>query len=237
MFKIKVTKKGKDPIKNTKNIKKAISFTLNEMAFQDGKKSAQILKADLTVRTPKFMVNPTLSKKTTSGFRLKTSRTSGNINNMYSEVGSVKRPRFTGWRENQYGEKQTTTRLPTAVARGNSNKSVVKRSLRQDKIESSPSDKDYGSGHKGSIVMLRKLQREKYKGTFVVTNHKKMKPGAYKFKGRSRKNRLRQVQMIQAYKQNPKKTKRNNWKQKAHKANNNATIKREFKKNFKRFSK
>lgn len=237
MLKVKTTIKGKNPLKNKKAIKKSIAFTLNEMAFQDGKRSTKILKADLTVRTPKFMVNPTLSKKTTSGFKIKTARTTGNINNMNSEVGSVKRARFTGWYENQFGTKQDTSRLPTTVARGNNNSSVVKRSLRQDKISKSPTDKDYGPGYKGSIIMLRKLQREKYKGTFVVTNHKKMKPGAYKFRGRTPKKGLRRLQMVQAYKQNIKRTKRNYWKQKAHKANNNATINKEFKRNLLRFSK
>ena len=234
MFKVTVKKKGKDPLKNMKAIKRATAFTLNDMAERDSKKSSDILKRDLTVRTPKFFEPAKTNKKTTSGFKLRTARVSASIKRQFSEAGSVKRPRFTGWRENQYGTKQNRSSISTSFARGNNQKKVVKRSLRLDKMNNAPKDSDFGSGQTGSTIMLRKLQRENYKGVFIVTNHNKMRKGAYKFTGRARKGKLKNVSMVKKFDVDYKRTKRNRWKQKAHKANTHMSVRAEYRKQYKR---
>jgi len=167
---------------------------------------------------------------------LQTARVGAPIKRQFSEVGSISRPRFTGWKEQQYGKKPEGSRVPTTAGRQGSEKKVVKRGFRADRVSSAPIDTDFGNGHIGTTIMMRKLQAQKYNGPFKITNHKKLRPGLYKFVGRTPRKGLRRIVMLEAYKIDKKPTKRIKWKSKAHNANSSRVAQREYVKQYKRLT-
>lgn len=234
MVRTKTTVRGKDPLKQMKAIKRASAFTLNQLAERDNAEASKLLKHHLTVRTPRFFEPATTNKKTTAGFKLTTARVGSPIAKQYSLAGSLQRPRFTGWREQQFGKKPTGSRVPTIKGRQGNESKVFKRSYRKDRVDGAPVDTDFGQGQNGTTIMLRKLQREKYTGPFKITNHSKLPPGLYKFTGRTPKKGLRKIVRLEAYGVKKKPVKKFKWKTNAQKVNNSRIAQKEYNKQYKR---
>ena len=102
--------------KAPKQFLKAANATLNSFAFGTRKRSLEIIKKKMTVRNQKFVAGSLRVQKSTGS----------NIDNARSEVGSIFRPRFTGWKEQESGTKPERTRSITRFARGTKNRRLDK---------------------------------------------------------------------------------------------------------------
>jgi hypothetical protein len=82
--------------RSPKRAKLAVAFMLNDMAFQDKDNSFDVINETNDVRDKRFVK---------SSLQVERARFARSIDQMYSKQGSVKRPRFSGWLEQQTGGK------------------------------------------------------------------------------------------------------------------------------------
>lgn len=115
---IKISQKGlkqqRDFFKNApKASKKIETATLNTLAFGTKKNIQRTLGRYLVIRNPNFMRSSVKVEKAT-------------LARKYSEVGSIERPRFSGWEEQQTGTPSESHRVLTGAARGSSFQNVAR---------------------------------------------------------------------------------------------------------------
>ncbi len=130
--------------------------------------------------------------------------TGSNLNNLKSEVGSIKRQRFTGWKEQEKGTRPERTRSITRFARGSKNRKL--RAGFRMKSGAGFLDSDdlniQGSGDR-TAVMLQILARRKERKPFIIKNSRTFRSGLYVL-------RRKKAKRIQTFKQT-KKIKRVSW--------------------------
>lgn len=135
---------------------------LNAQAFQLKKIFIPIsINKKMIVRSSKFV---------TSSIRVSMARG----NKMQSEVGSIFRPRFSGWNEQQLGTKTKRKRLASPFSRRDSraNKIAAKRRLKKgSKVIKRGEDNVKGSSTKNkNIAWLQMLTRRNEKRPFMLEN-------------------------------------------------------------------
>jgi hypothetical protein len=183
--------------KAPKQFFKAANATLNSFAFGTRKKSLSIIQNKMTIRNQKFVSGSLRVQKSTGT----------NINNLRSEVGSIKRQRFTGWKEQELGSKPERPRSVTKFARGSKNRRL-RPSFRMKPSNDFLSADDFeikGGGDRTTIMLQMIGRRKGKKKPFIIKGSSKFKSGLYVF-------RRKKIKRIQTFKQT-KKPKRISWMQ------------------------
>ena len=176
-----------------KLVKRAVAGTLNTFAFETRKKALHIIMTNMTVRARKFVEG---------SMRVDKAKAGQSINQQHSVVGSIKRPRFTGWEEQQTGKKTKRNRVATALARGGNMSGKVKPSARmkQSNTFQSPDDYPGTTKHNRAVVMLQVLFRKRSRKAFIIKGHRTLKRGLYKIK----QKKLRMLQSFESKNTQPK---------------------------------
>lgn len=99
-----------------KQARSSISMTVNSIAFEARKRAPDIIAREMTARNKRFISSSFAIEKSTSS-------------TLVATMGSIIRPRFTGWAE-QEGARSTRRRVPTNTARGGSFKNQVRGAAR-----------------------------------------------------------------------------------------------------------
>ncbi len=170
---------------------RASASTLTSFAAGTRRKALLIINNRMTVRNKGFV----------SG-ALRFERAKGNVpmNAQVATAGSIKRNRFTGWAEQELGTQTERTRTATLFARGGGSKQIP-RSLRMDRSSTFDTPDNYeGKTYEQRTFLMLKARVKK---AFVITKHRKFRPGLYKFKGKK-------IKMVQTFK-NRKQPKRIKW--------------------------
>lgn len=189
---------------NDKDIKRLIKFDkkapgkmkiatagmLNSFAFGNRKESLNIINRRMTVRSKKFVQ---------SSIRVDKARGNQSIDKQRSSIGSINRPRFTGWEEQETGKRSKRNRVATTLARGGDFKRKIKPSARLKSANTFRSPDDYkgGSPHNRAVIMLQDLHRKKWRKPFIIKGHKRIKRGLYKIL-------RKKLQLLQSF--NPRNT-------------------------------
>jgi len=163
---------------------RAIGSMLNEFAFGTRNTSIEVIRERMVVRNPGFV---------SSRLRVEKSDKRPPIDALKSIVGSIRSPRFSGWEEQQTGVRTARERVINLLARGRSRKKRAAPRFRLKPGREFESYKNYpGKGIEGrTIIMMQKLDRQRYKQPFLVHEKRGMSPGLYKF--HRRKPRLLQL--------------------------------------------
>lgn len=191
---------------------RAVGMMLNEFAFETRKEAINLVPRKMTVRNKGFMKRSLVVKR--AALR-------GDIRFMKSEVGSMQRPRFTGWKEQELGTVSERPNVATLAARGGGRRGIVKGRFRLRRGQNYPDPIDYpGESPRGvsgdeshrAFIMLRTLSRNKYKKPFLIRRYRKAQPGLYRLVGGANNKRL---QMLQATKPKFRRPKRVKWLRRA----------------------
>ena len=171
---------------------------LNTFAFETRKKSLHIINTAMTVRAKGFVKGSIKVDK--AGFR-------DPINKQQSQVGSIVRPRFTGWEEQEDGKVDKRKRIATSFARGGNNSGKIKPSNRMKANNTFESPDDFAGKSKDHrvTVMLQVLFRKRHRKPFIIKGSRKWKPGLYRIQAGKR------LRMLQSFEPNKKPIKRVRW--------------------------
>jgi hypothetical protein len=114
---------------------------------------------------------------------------------MTAIVGSIRRPRFTGWIEQELGTPVQRTRIFGIMARGGDIKrrTIGVSRLRQNADHIEPDAYEGRSERFRNTAMLMDIRRRGIKKPFVIRRHSKLKPGLYRFV-------RKKLQMLQRFK-------------------------------------
>ena len=169
---------------------RAAAGTLNAFAFGNRKESIPIIDTKMTVRNPKFIHG---------SLKVDKARANVPIHKMKSMFGAVRRPRYTGLREQEMGEAGPRSRLFTSAAREGNFSSPTKGYARLKPQAKYPSPnqpmnmnktrdgRDFGlqglSGAKRIVAFLMILNERKTAQTFILRrNFGRFKRGLYRFR-------------------------------------------------------
>lgn len=193
--------------RNPKLYRRAAGHVLNSMAFGVRAAALRELKAQSIIRNQRFV---------DSSIRVDKARVGQPIESLRTEVGSIARPRFTGWEEQETG-KQTPRKHQAwpAARQGNIRKQVI-RIARLRGTGRFPRPSDFpGTGNPvaRAIRMIHILSRSEFTAPFLILGlenkrGKKVPPGLYRF-GEG-EYPTRKIQLLQRFK-SPKETKKDPW--------------------------
>ena len=148
---------------------------LNSFAFGTRKSAIDVISKQMTVRNKRFVE---------TSIRVKTANQNTDLNSMVSRTGSIDRPRFSGWEEQQTGKKRPSTRVGTLLSRGKNKSNQIRPAARMKPGSNFPDAGDYSGKdeQQRTTIMLNVLKRKKYKKPFVIRRKlKKFAPGLYRF--------------------------------------------------------
>ena len=191
--------------RSPRQFRRATAGFLNGLAFKLREGNLKALRSDLTIRNDGFI---------RSSVRVNKARASDPINSQVSEVGSIKRDRFTGWAEQEGQKPDKRTRLPTLEARrGDEKRQVVRGARLRSGVEIRKSP--------GARVgrWLSELSESDSKKMFMLRKRfRKNRPGVYRFKGPRRKVTVRgkiymrrRIEQIHRFRSGSKNVPRVNW--------------------------
>lgn len=182
--------------KAPKQFARAAANVLTSFAFGNRTQSLRIIESKMTVRNERFV---------SSSLRVEKAQGNVPLGSQQALVGSIKRDRFTGWTEQETGQKITRTRTTTLLARGGNINRQVRPAfrLKPGNRFASPDDFSGQSPQHRVTVMLQTLSRQKSIRPFIIKGHRKFKSGLYKFL-------RKKIRRIQTFK-NPKQPKRIHW--------------------------
>jgi len=169
---------------------RAVAMVANSMAFETRRRavSGGIAK-DMTVRTPSLLRAALRVAKAVPKTQPE------------AELGSVARPRFSGWVE-QYGLGQDERKaFPQVVSRtGKSRKRTVASRYRMSRGKRFRRPSDIGAPTQGARIMrfLSQLAREKVNDPFVLDEGTKQPHGLYRMTGAVRGGRRRMI-LLQSF--------------------------------------
>lgn len=168
---------------------------LNNFAWGTKKSAIAVINEEMTVRNKRFVE---------SSFRVKNANANTDLNSMVSRVGSIERPRFSGWEEQQTGKKRESTRVGTLLSRGKNMSKQIRPAARMKAGRNFPDAGDYEgkSEQQRTMVMLNTLKRKKFRKPFVIRRKlRKFVPGLYKFF----RGKVKMLQRFDSKKAQPKK--------------------------------
>lgn len=177
---------------------RAATNVLNSFAFGNRTESMKVIRTRMTVRNERFL---------SSSMRVEKAKLGQDITRKHSEVGSIQRDRFSGWKEQELGTTTKKTRSQSLLARGGTLTKAVRPSVRMKKANAyeKPENFDGKNLHHRNIVMMQELRRRGYRKPFVIHGHKRIRSGLYKFHSRK-------LMILQDFRQ-PKGPKRVKWLQ------------------------
>lgn len=157
---------------------KATGSTINDFAFGTMNTSSEVIREKMNVRAPGFL---------TSHLRVAKSNRRLPMSGQKSEAGSLSGPRFTGWREQQTGEKTARQRVINLNAR--IGQSMRRRVRGKNRIRAGSDFQRFrnfqgGSPNQRSTKMLQALDRKRWKEPFYLTRKRGVQPGVWIFRRR-----------------------------------------------------
>ena len=163
---------------------KATGSMLNDFAFGTRNTSIEVINENMTVRNIRFVMSRMRTEKSHQRMPMESQQ---------STVGSITSPRFSGWKEQQTGQKTARERTITLLGRMRRKTRKLVRTARLKDVGRFESYHKYpGRGREQkNIIMMQKLDRQRWKKPFIISGKKGMVAGLYKF--RRRKPRLLQV--------------------------------------------
>lgn len=178
----------------------ATGMILNDAAFGSRDESIDAIESTMLVRKkslPRVFIR---AKK--SHFRLP-------ITSQESEVGSLETDRFSGWVEQQRGDKADRSRVFTLVARAGSAARQAKPSARLDPKTDFLEASDFNiQGAKNEDhrqeIFIRMLARRKHRKPFLLRKHSKFAPGLYRMTGTVKRTRIKMLQSFDPKKPQPR---------------------------------
>jgi hypothetical protein len=170
----------------------AVAGVLNDQAFGTRKTAMRRIGRNMIVRNPNLVRSHVLVEKAKGG---------QSIALIQSETGSIDKKRFSGWVEQETGERTKRTRTQTVLARGGSKQNIVRPGFRMKSGNPFPTSDDFGTGSKENrtIAMLATLSHNKFKKPFILSS-RKFRKGLYKFA----RNKIKKLQDFQPSKIQPK---------------------------------
>ena len=178
-----------------KQFQRTAASVLNSFAFGTRESAVNVINEKMTVRNKRFVKG---------SFRVKTANPNTDLNSMVSRVGSIERPRFSGWEEQQTGKKRESTRVGTLLSRGKNRSRQIRPAARMKAGRNFPDSGDYQgkSEQQRTTVMLSSLKRKKFRKPFVIRrNLRKFKAGLYRFF----RGKVKMLQRFDSRKAQPKK--------------------------------
>ena len=176
---------------------KATAGILNSFAFGSRTESLLIIQRRLTVRSPRFI---------RGSIRVDKARPGQPLSKQQSEMGSIHRARFTGLREQELGVSDKRKNVPTLAARRGQRGRKVPGAVRLKRANQFPSPDDFPgkTAEHRVVVMIRMLQRKKFRKPFIITGHRRFPRGLYQF-------RAAKLRMVQSFEPRGKAPKRVRW--------------------------
>ncbi len=181
---------------------------INELALTSRREALGIIERQMTVRNARF---------TRSTLWADLQRGNPPLRNVQSSVGAIRRPRFTGWVEQELGKRGTRKRQPTLAARMGTETRQMFAGARMKPGRQIPSPKQrtrsnwtFGDTPQFSRaqVMIITLARQGYRGPFIIEDHPDFPRGMYRFKGKKGgRRRIRLLQMFSVRKPRPRRVK------------------------------
>lgn len=207
--------------KNSKTLFVRVAVgTINNLAYSMRQKYIDEIDDRMTVRNEKFVSS-----------RMRVTRAKGrDLNSIEAQVGSISSPRFSGWAEQERGDKPNNNRTITSFGRvGADDQRQAKGKARAKTNNKFAKISDYTIRAKSRkhrlIIFLQKMTEEKR--TFVMPRkYKGLKRGVYFVKGK----RLKRVQTF-----GPRKVKINKWMEPVNKQLKQKEIAKEWKKSLNHF--
>lgn len=191
---------------------RAGASVLNSAAFGTRKLAIRNIKSNMIARNNRFIEGSVRVEKARRGTPLSSNR---------STVGSIKRDRFSGWREQEGGQQTKREHYAhPAGRRGTIQKQIVNVArLRNSGKFPKPSDFRGGGPLKARAArMIHILSRSGFTRPFLIfglenkTRGRKIPPGVYRFG--AGQYPTRKIKLLQRFK-SPKKTQRKPWLQPA----------------------
>lgn len=188
---------------------RAAANVLNSAAFGTRKLAIRNIKSGMIARNEKFIAGSIRVDKARRGAPMEMNK---------SVVGSVKRPRFSGWREQEGGQQTKRKHLAKPAARKGDLKRPVLRVARLRKGKSFLKPTAFGGRNPvdRALRMIHSLSANNYRKPFLIFGleniKKRMPPGLYRFGSGKPPNR--RLELLQRFK-SPQKTRRNPWMQPA----------------------
>jgi hypothetical protein len=152
--------------------RKAESNVLNSFAFGARNSAIETLRKKMIVRDRRFLE---------AGLKVKKS----SFKDPISEMGSIYRPSFSGWREQQTGERVDRNRIATVAARRGNIQNKIAPSVRMKRSNEFLRDSEVIPGRTGagrSAAMIAYVQRKKHNKPFILSGSTKYPKGLYRRK-------------------------------------------------------
>lgn len=191
---------------------RAAANVLNSAAFGTRKLAIRNIKSNMIARNEKFIAGSIRVTKARRGAPIETNK---------SVVGSVKRPRFSGWQEQEGGQQTKREHYAKPAARKGNVRKPILRVARLRNTGRFPKPTDFSS-RGGSLAqvarMVHILSRSGFTKPFLVfglekkSKGRKPPPGVYRFGSGKYPNR--RMQLLQRFR-SPQPTRRNPWMQPA----------------------
>ena len=141
--------------------KRAEINAVNSFAFGTRAEILKTIDREMTVRNKRFVASSVRVLK-------------ANNSRQHSIVGSIERARFSGWAEQQTGEKRESPRVATIAGRGGSKKRQIVRAARLKRRVPSARKK------RRAIGMINVFKQQGYKGLFVFSGRTGFPSGVYR---------------------------------------------------------
>ena len=146
---------------------------LNEFAVGTREEVFKYMPEKMTIRRPGFL---------RSRIQYTKSRYSLPIGSQASIVGSVPVGKFKGWAEQGAGLPAQRKRLATIKGRRGNQKNIIPQRFRLRKRFESPKYFPGGSPSRRAMTMLLMLDRQEFKGPFILVGHPNATDGLYQFR-------------------------------------------------------
>ena len=167
-----------------RDFERVAANVLTSIAFSARKLYIENINRSMTVRNKRFVE---------SSLRVVPARTT-HIDRQFSEAGSIRRPRFSGWEEQQTGRLRKSNRAGTTAARGGDKKRQMlpRARLKRGNQFYKPEQFRARSDNSRFAFMMRVIA-SRGGGEFLLSKgHKSLPPGLYQF-------RNRRVRMLQKF--------------------------------------
>ena len=161
-----------------------ISGILNSHAFKTREYNIENITRSMVIRDSKFV---------TGSLRVEKAKKTDSINTMIAEVGSVNRPRFSGWKEQEYSTKPTKRRGFSPAARDYNfkNKTVGKARLKPNQKFIKHTEFNFknvkSESHRIGLFLKIMMDRKNKYGTmmrgksFIIPKYKGFEHGLYNY--------------------------------------------------------
>jgi hypothetical protein len=160
---------------NEREFKSAMVNVLNSQAFGMKTIIPKTIEDTMTVRNARFVQSSIRVSK--ASWKTPVSR-----------VGSILRPSFSGWLEQETGRKSDRNRIPTKAARRGNWANRIAPSLRMKPSNEFLTDRDVIKSAKSNrqrvVAMLSYVEKHNYRRPFILSGSSKFKKGLYKRVGK-----------------------------------------------------